>query len=240
MAETPKRFFPLLAAEGVMVGRWVCRGENRAPGPEQHTFAPTINVPLHGVYARHGPHGDQLLDPMTASLSNHGEVWRGSHPGPCGDEGVYVLLDPGAVADTLPSVTDGDATTPFARSYLHLPPRLWLAWVAHVADLGAGVLAPDAALDTTRHLVEQLGPTPTVPAHARELACRAFRRATGTTIHAWDEGLRLRRAALRLRAEPRVDLTTLALDHGFASHAHFTTRFGRAFGLTPSSWRARS
>ena len=268
MSEGPKHFHSLLAAEGVVVGLWDCRGDNRTPGHEQFTPTPTINVPLRGVYARHGPYGDQVLDPMTVSLSNRGEVWRSAHPGPCGDAGLYVLLDPGAVADTLPSTTDADATAPFARSYLHLGARDWLDWAALVADLREGSLPALAAVDATRRLVERLAPAPTVPPHAHDLSraaravlsreplsipdlarrlgvspfhlCRAFRRTTGTTIHGWHEGLRLRRAAMHLQQAGVGDLTTLALDHGFASHAHFSTRFRRAFGLTPSAWRARS
>ena len=33
------------------------------------------------------------------------------------------------------------------------------------------------------------------------------------------------------------DLTELAMDLGFSSHSHFSARFRRAFGLTPSEFR---
>lgn len=72
---------------------------------------------------------------------------------------------------------------------------------------------------------------------SRSRLCRAFRRATGTTLHAYRDGLRLR-AALEALLE-RDDLTALALDLGYASHSHFGERFRRAFGLTPSAARAR-
>lgn len=72
---------------------------------------------------------------------------------------------------------------------------------------------------------------------SRGRLCRAFRRATGTTLHAYRDGLRLRRA---LEALPGcTDLTELALDLGYASHSHFGACFKRAFGLTPSEARAR-
>lgn len=67
--------------------------------------------------------------------------------------------------------------------------------------------------------------------------CRTFRRLEGTTIHAWLVDLRLRLALERLRAEPRADITTIALQFGFSSHSHFTAAFRRAFGTTPSKWR---
>jgi len=73
---------------------------------------------------------------------------------------------------------------------------------------------------------------------SRSRLCRAFRRATGTTLHEYRDGLRLRRA---LEALPGCsDLTALALDLGYASHSHFGARFRRAFGLTPSAARKLS
>lgn len=66
---------------------------------------------------------------------------------------------------------------------------------------------------------------------------RQFRAATGWTIHAYRDHLRLREGLVRvLDGEP--DLSTLAFDLGYASHSHFTDRFRRAFGATPSQVRA--
>lgn len=70
------------------------------------------------------------------------------------------------------------------------------------------------------------------PAHL----CRVFRHTTGTTLHQYRDQLRLR-TALEALAEPGVDLTQLALDLGYCSHSHFTERFRRAFGTTPSAFR---
>jgi AraC-like DNA-binding protein len=50
--------------------------------------------------------------------------------------------------------------------------------------------------------------------------------------------LRLR-ASLEAIAERSLDLTSVALDHGFSSHSHFTAAFRREWGMTPSDWRAR-
>jgi AraC family transcriptional regulator len=73
---------------------------------------------------------------------------------------------------------------------------------------------------------------------SRSRLCRVFRRRTGTTLHAYRDGLRLRAA---LEALPGCsDLTALALDLGYASHSHFGARFRRAFGLTPSEARPLS
>jgi AraC-like DNA-binding protein len=62
-----------------------------------------------------------------------------------------------------------------------------------------------------------------------------FRAVEGVPLHAYLTQLRLARALVELpHAE---DLTALALDLGFSSHSHFSARFRRAFGLTPSAFR---
>jgi AraC-like DNA-binding protein len=66
---------------------------------------------------------------------------------------------------------------------------------------------------------------------------RAFRRETGTSMHRYQTRLRVR-AALKRLAEGENDLTSLALDMGFSSHSHFTTSFGREFGVAPAALRS--
>lgn len=61
---------------------------------------------------------------------------------------------------------------------------------------------------------------------------RVVRRATGTSIHAYRNELRLRAALERLN--DGEDVTTVALAVGFSSHSHFTRAFRRSFGVTPS------
>jgi AraC-like DNA-binding protein len=66
--------------------------------------------------------------------------------------------------------------------------------------------------------------------------CRSFRRATGLTLHAYRDEVRLRVALERLEQGER-DLTHLALDLGYSSHSHFTAAFRRSFGTPPSDAR---
>jgi AraC-like DNA-binding protein len=62
-----------------------------------------------------------------------------------------------------------------------------------------------------------------------------FRRVEGVALHQYLTRVRLAHA---LSALPQADdLTTLALDLGFASHSHFSAVFRRAFGVTPSAFR---
>jgi AraC-like DNA-binding protein len=63
-----------------------------------------------------------------------------------------------------------------------------------------------------------------------------FRRVEGTPLHRYLMQLRLARALVELPSAD--DLTTLALGLGFSSHSHFTVTFRRAFGCTPSGYRA--
>lgn len=62
--------------------------------------------------------------------------------------------------------------------------------------------------------------------------CRVFKRSTGITIHRYINRLRL--TASLDRTGSLGDLTGLALELGFCSHAHFTTAFRREFGEPPS------
>ena len=65
---------------------------------------------------------------------------------------------------------------------------------------------------------------------------RVFRAETGFTLAGYRQALRLRTALERLPASER-DLTTLALELGFASHSHFTSCFTREYGVPPSAVR---
>jgi AraC-like DNA-binding protein len=63
-----------------------------------------------------------------------------------------------------------------------------------------------------------------------------FRRSEGRPLHQYLVQLRLARALVELPHAP--DLTTLACELGFSTHSHFTSAFRRAFGCTPSQYRA--
>ena len=65
---------------------------------------------------------------------------------------------------------------------------------------------------------------------------RVFRRETGISLHSHLNRLRLRQALQEI-ADGVSDLTRLALELGFSSHAHFTHAFSREFGEAPSRIR---
>lgn len=65
---------------------------------------------------------------------------------------------------------------------------------------------------------------------------RVFRQQTGETIHQYRNQLRLR-AGLEYVLDTSLDLSTVALQLGYANHSHFTQAFRRAFEVTPSTLR---
>ena len=69
---------------------------------------------------------------------------------------------------------------------------------------------------------------------------RVFRRETGLGLHQYQTNLRLRHALERLAEDVAADLTMLALELGFSSHAHFTAAFRRAFQVAPSRSRKKA
>lgn len=84
---------------------------------------------------------------------------------------------------------------------------------------------------STAELAELAGLT---PSHF----CVVFRRESGRTVSEVLADLRLCTALDRL-SERAADLSDLALELGFSSHAHFSARFRRHFGCTPSEARTR-
>jgi len=66
--------------------------------------------------------------------------------------------------------------------------------------------------------------------------CRSFRHATGLTLHAYRDQVRLRLGLERLE-HGEADLSRLALDLGYSSHSHFTAAFHRSFDMPPSTAR---
>ena len=119
-----------------------------------------------------------------------------------------------------------------------------------VAAPAARCAAPDALGVGQRELVERLQAILGLRFHedlslaalAAQVGCspfylaRLFRRATGSSIHAFRVELRLRRS-LELVAGTGRDLSAVALDLGFGSHSHFSSAFRAAYGLTPSELR---
>lgn len=68
--------------------------------------------------------------------------------------------------------------------------------------------------------------------------CTAFRKATGTTPHAWLVNLRMARAR-QLLADPALAVTDVALAVGYETPSAFTASFRKITGVTPRAFRLR-
>ncbi len=66
--------------------------------------------------------------------------------------------------------------------------------------------------------------------------CRAFKKSTGVSPHEWLRERRLEQAMEMLR-DPRVLITDVAGQLGYATLTAFSVAFKRHTGLTPSEWR---
>jgi len=99
--------------------------------------------------------------------------------------------------------------------------------------LGAQAMALLAGRPSLRTDVEAIAQTCAVS--AGHLA-RAFRRATGTSVHNFHVLLALHRAKALLRNG--ASIVEAALDAGFYDQAHLNREFVKTFGLTPAAFRA--
>ncbi len=102
-----------------------------------------------------------------------------------------------------------------------------------------GVPLDRSLSERTKELLDERFSEPLLLAQiAEEVGCsrfhlaRVFRAGVGVSIHQYRDQLRLRTALIRLPATR--NLAALALDLGYDSHSHFTSRFRRAFGIPPA------
>lgn len=68
---------------------------------------------------------------------------------------------------------------------------------------------------------------------------RAFRKRFHTTPGEFVRQLRIEQACQRLRQEPQLSLTELALELGFADQSHFSRTFRKQLGVSPDAYRRR-
>jgi AraC family transcriptional regulator len=108
---------------------------------------------------------------------------------------------------------------------------------------GDGASPPRWLRQTAERIREELRPDLTVAELARDVGfhpshvARCFRAHFGVSIGTYARDARLRWSADRLRASP-LSISEIALRAGFADQPHFTRSFRKAFGTTPSRYRA--
>jgi AraC-like DNA-binding protein len=243
-----------------------CRvGERRASAVEASHRLELV-LPRSGAFARHTRDTDVLADPSRVVIFRPGERYRVSRPIGDADRSLAIGLRPEAAAELggghaagdLPSSAGLDLAGRRVADGLAAGSLDPLELGGEVLALASVILAPAAGRATRpiairaphRRLVrrarlvlmDRLGERLTLPELAAAVGtspfhlARIFRAITGRSIHEHRTGLRIR-AALERIAAGEADLTGLALDLGFADHAHLTNTMRRELGRPPSAFR---
>ena len=252
--------FPQLAIHDV-----TCRAARGGPGQLRGGEATHLVFVRRGAFVAHLARRAYVADPCTALLSWAETEYRLSHPGVHGDDCTVFELSP-ALADELLHGRHArrDFELPLSPS---VQARYALALTT--AQHGDALATEEVALELARAALgerpdvvgpreprralvrrarELLDADPTSSSSVGEIASavgvsshhlmRVFRHETGTTLRAYRVQLRLALALHRLRAGER-DISALAAELGFASHAHLTDTFKRLLGTSPREFRAR-
>jgi AraC-like DNA-binding protein len=243
----------LLATDDVTVGEFVC-----PPADGRWACENDIGDGFHVVFPWTPVHIARQAMPELIATPNHAVLYpprlrfHRRHLTSEGDHCLFVVLGPG-MCERL-DLRPGPAGDPA------LPPTVWLAQRLLAAYLCRPAYDQAVAGRLARELVTAaLRPSPpgasgaggSAVEHTKELPLeriareahysrfhllRAFHARTGYTLHQYHLHLRLRNSLGPLLAG--VPVAEIALELGFQGHSHFTARFRRAFGETPSGVRA--
>ena len=248
-------------APGLRVVDVVCGARCGTMSEEEASAGWTLVLPYRGVFVWEVEGRRVIADPNTVILFAPGQPHRVYHPAQGGDACVAIALDDEWAEWITPAgsrmrqhwILDGASQRAVhdVTQDLDVISSEALATetaVALVVDKLTRVGEPSsvshrAMVDAVR---ERLASEPSAKVTLAQLAAeiglsrfelsRRFRSHTGSSIHEYLVRLRLIGALGRLR-EGEADLTRLAFDSGFSSHAHFTSAFTKAFGRPPSEAR---
>lgn len=173
-----------------------------------------------------------------ADLSGYEAAIVGDRPFPRTDPGVRALAQ--EARRVLLAEPNPDA------GYMAALGEAMLARALQAIDLGAQpgrmAISPFKLRRVVDHIEARLAGKITVDelAQVAQLSkahfARAFRQATGEAPHHFILSRRIE-AVRELLRDPALDLTTVALRTGFSSHAHMSSAFQRATGMSPGAYR---
>ena len=243
------------------IGHVICR-----PWPDLRTevqAAPfnILALTTAGMWALHeGPRRHVVATPNDAIFVSAGQSHRVSFPGYVGDQAITVRIMPEGLARLAPQA--GAVTTRtilpaeaiLARAMLMRTLTLTPGDPLLIEELTASLL--NSTLDSAKpsrksslhveRVKEAISTTPDRKWTLGELSgiagispchlAHVFQDEVGTSVYRYTVRLRLA-AALNAVLDSNKDITTIALDAGFASHSHFTARFRAFFGITPDGLR---
>ena len=252
----------LLAAGEVTVGEFVC-----PPADGRWRSENDIGEGFHVVFPWTPVHIARRAMPALVATPNHAVLYpprlrfHRRYLTSEGDHCLFVVLGPGMCERLgVPPAPAGDPALP---PTVWLAQRLLAAYLCRPAydealagrlarELVVAALRPSPpgtsraggnAVEHTKELMARstggLLPLERIAREAhysRFHLLRAFHARTGYTLHQYHLQLRLRHSLGPLLAGQPV--AEIALELGFQGHSHFTARFRRAFGETPSAVRA--
>lgn len=251
--------------EGWSASEFVCSlGPQDRPFEERHEAA-SVAVVLDGAFQYRGSAGRALLHPGALMLGNPGACYECGHEHGTGDRCVAFQFAPAyfeeaaegrrfaapmlpGLGTLVPGVVEAEARAAGGGA-------LALEELGLLLLLGAleasGAAQPDRPpsmrderriLDALRHIEANAGreldlaELAGVAGMSKHHFLRTFRRVAGLTPYRHLLGVRLKRAAARLRstAEP---VAAIAFDAGFGDLSTFNHRFRAVFGRTPTAFR---
>ena len=201
-----------------------------AAGPDTPAFEEShqrysIAAVVAGTFQYRTGAGSALLYPGAAMLGNAGACFECGHDHGVGDRCVAFHFSP-ALFEEIAASAGGTSRYRFgapARVSARDERRIARA-LRHIE----GAVADPIDLDALS----------SVAAMSKYHFLRTFRRVAGLTPYQHVLGLRLRRAALALRAADEP-IASIALDAGFSDLSTFNRRFRAVFGECPGRYRRR-
>lgn len=253
------RYRELFDASGLTLTRVECDGVDAPRPAEERVERARVVVPLVGRFLFRDRSARAVASPAVALFLPDDASYEIAHPHGEGDVNVTVR---GELATRL--VEAGPVARPLgARGYVRLhtalaalatpsgapPDRLELEEEICLA-LAPEPNGPERSVARDRERAAAIAhevelrfdePLPLAELASRAgvslfEACRVFRRARGTTIHAHQRRMRLRHA-LALVLETRMPLAEVAVTAGFANQGHFGNLFRAEFGVAPGRVR---
>ncbi|HEY5948489.1 MAG TPA: AraC family transcriptional regulator [Kofleriaceae bacterium] len=238
-----------LASDDLLLVRATCDGQDDHRLREERCDSARLWLVAAGAFKLRDRRGSHVVDPTTAVVLEREAPFTISHPhggdicislrGPLVDalaDGASATLpiearEHAALLGAVRACRDGDdAELEIAelvaqlRSRRAAPPNRKLA-----RDIAALVRLSFAQRTSLAEIARTVG---TSVFHA----CRVFRGATGATIHAYRNEVRLRHA-LALLVDGDDSIADIALATGFAGQSHLTNAFRRRFAITPGRVR---
>jgi AraC family transcriptional regulator len=196
------------------------------PGGIQHTLSCSLEF---GAFAE--------LEALEQGLSEEQLLACGNIRAPHLEEMMRRLAgelrSPGFARETMIDLLVRGAVIDVARHVRHKEPA---------APRHSGGLSPAMLRRVTDYIADTLDQSPTIAELAAVCGVsaghlmRSFRQATGETIHAHVQRVRVERAQTLL-AEPGLSIKEIAHSLGFASSSSFSVAFRRLCGTSPSALR---